>query len=204
MIDYAVTFSILRKEEDYDVISTSPFVAFKRNPPWEFLEREQMGQDRQRYLIYDGDCGFCEACLKLAAAYDRRKLFILCPYQSLPQRLSPSALQSLGLTRNACAKALQVITARGEVRSGAGAINYFLWQRWPGKILVGLLVAIPLLLLLEVALYRLIARYRHRLSGWLGLSVCALAPAVSRMPANPETLQPSIDDQEMPVAYRDR
>ena len=163
-----------------------------------------MGQDRQRYLIYDGDCGFCEACLKLAAAYDRRKLFILCPYQSLPQRLSPTALQSLGLTRAACAKALQVITTRGELRSGAGAINYFLWQRWPGKILVGLLVAIPPLLLLEVALYRLIARYRHRLSGWLGLSVCALSPSDCRVAENAETFQLSIDDHERPVAYRDR
>ncbi|MFM8393187.1 MAG: thiol-disulfide oxidoreductase DCC family protein [Acidobacteriota bacterium] len=128
-----------------------------------------MGQDRQRYLIYDGDCGFCEACLKLAAAYDRRKLFILCPYQSLPL----STLQSLGLTRNACAKALQVITARGEVRSGAWAINYFLWQRRPGKLLVGLLMAIPPLLLLEMAFYRIVARYRHRLSSCLGLRVCA-------------------------------
>ena len=133
-----------------------------------------MNLRRQRYLIYDGDCGFCNACVSLATAYDRQRLFILAPFQALSSTLSPTELQSTGLTEKDCRRALQAITPNGKVLSGAMAINYFLWQRWTGKILVTILVAIPLLLVLELAIYGIVARYRHRLSEMLGLRICTI------------------------------
>jgi predicted DCC family thiol-disulfide oxidoreductase YuxK len=163
-----------------------------------------MGQKRQRYLIYDGDCGFCDACVRLARAYDRRRLFTLIPFQSLPSKhtLTVSALS--GLVAADCVNALQVITANGRIISGARAINHFLWQRWPGKILVGLLVAIPPLLLLEMVLYRLVARYRHRLSNCLGLRVCAVPGSSRSTPGTLETGQPRPGEQKVLAPHTDR
>jgi predicted DCC family thiol-disulfide oxidoreductase YuxK len=72
---------------------------------------------RQRYLIYDGDCGLCEACIGYAARYncshrahrtgsqdDPKGRFSLRPYQSF----SVEGLAALGLTAADCARAVQV------------------------------------------------------------------------------------------------
>ena len=66
-------------------------------------------------------------------------------------------------------RALQVITRKGRVHAGAFGVNYFLWKRFPWSLAVFLVYAIPVLLLLEVIGYRIVAENRHRISQWLGM-----------------------------------
>ena len=134
------------------------------------------GSNSECYLIYDGDCGLCEACVAIADRYDRDGRFILRPYQSF----SVAGLAGLGLTAADCARAVQVVTANGRLLSGARGINYFLGRRRVGRLLNILVYGIPPIFLLELLIYRLVADNRHRLSRWLGLSACRLEPRLGQ------------------------
>jgi predicted DCC family thiol-disulfide oxidoreductase YuxK len=145
---------------------------------------------RQRYLIYDGDCGLCEACIGYAARYaryncshrahrtgsqdDPKGRFSLRPYQSF----SVEGLAALGLTAADCSRAVQVVTADGRLLAGARGINYFLRQRWVGLLFNLFIYAIPPLFLLELLLYRLVANNRRWLSTRLGLTACYYEPSI--------------------------
>jgi predicted DCC family thiol-disulfide oxidoreductase YuxK len=54
------------------------------------------------------------------------------------------------------------------------AVNYFLWRKFPWTLLVALIYAVPVLFLLELIVYRLIANNRARISAWLGMEACLL------------------------------
>ena len=130
-----------------------------------------MGHPRPHLLIYDGDCGFCEFAVRLAVRFDRLEQFSYRPWQSL----SAAEFVAFGVTPDDCASAVRIVTADGGALSGAEAINYFLRQRPIGRFVVGLLEAAPLLLALEVRLYRLIADNRRKISWLLGLRACRIA-----------------------------
>jgi predicted DCC family thiol-disulfide oxidoreductase YuxK len=122
------------------------------------------------YLLFDGDCGICSWATKWAGRMDQQRRFDIRPYQSVPE----SQLARFGLSYAVCDRKLQVITRRGRVYAGAFAVNYFLWQRLPWRMLVLLIYAVPPLLLAEVLGYALVARHRRRLSQWFGLQACLL------------------------------
>jgi predicted DCC family thiol-disulfide oxidoreductase YuxK len=125
---------------------------------------------KQAYLLFDGDCGICTWSAELVRKMDRRKLFMIHPYQSFPA----AELQRVGITYAQCEKKLQVISRRGHIYQGAFGVNYFLWQYFPWSLLVALIYALPLLLLLEIIGYAWVARNRHRLSQWFGFKACLL------------------------------
>ena len=127
-----------------------------------------MIEEGKDYLLFDGDCGICTRSAEIARKMDER--FIIEPYQIFPE----IELKIFGITYAKCAKSVQVITRKGRVYSGAFAVNYFLWQRSHWPLLVGLIYAVPVLLLIEVIGYRLVEKNRHRLSRWLGLKACLL------------------------------
>lgn len=120
------------------------------------------------YLLFDGACGVCAAFARWASRRDRRGRFVFLPYQEIPAEV----LAPLGLTPQHCARRLYVITRRGRVLGGVFGLNAFFSQLFPWRLLVGLIYAMPPLLLLEMAIYALVARHRHRLSRWLGLDAC--------------------------------
>jgi predicted DCC family thiol-disulfide oxidoreductase YuxK len=120
------------------------------------------------YLLFDGECGLCTAFAHWARGRDRRGRFTLLPYQAV----SAEALARVGLTPERCAQRLYVITRRGRVWGGVFGINAFFFHLLPWRFLVLAIYALPPLLLLEMALYALVAKYRHRLSRWLGLNAC--------------------------------
>lgn len=134
------------------------------------MSHQQMSHQQMSYLIYDGDCGFCDASVRLAARYNRDVALTFLPFQSL----TPDRLAELGVNPAECAGAVQLVTASGAVLAGAFAINHLLCQRPSGAILVRLLERLPPLLRIEQAIYRLVARNRARLSAWLGLHSCTL------------------------------
>lgn len=119
-------------------------------------------------MLFDGDCGVCARLVETARRMDRAARFIFAPHQALPD----NDLARYGLSRANCESALQVITRHRRVYAGALAVNYFLWQRWPWRLLLLVVYGLPILLLLEMLGYRLFAANRHRISAWLGLQVC--------------------------------
>ena len=121
-------------------------------------------------VLYDGACGICSHFARWIRRIDAQNRFTIVPFQSF----TDLELKTAGLERADCEKALQLITERGEVRSGPSAINYFFWHFRPWSILVAIIYVLPFLLLGEHIVYRLFARYRHRISRMCGLDVCAV------------------------------
>lgn len=110
----------------------------------------------REYLLWDGDCGFCRRCAQITDRLDERSTFIVAPYQNFLQ----SELKKVGLNERRCARELQVISASGKTFGGAFAINYFLWRQPRLKFLVVLGLAFPLLFLIEILLYKIVADNR--------------------------------------------
>ncbi|MEP7273040.1 MAG: DUF393 domain-containing protein [Acidobacteriota bacterium] len=119
-------------------------------------------------LLFDGDCGICTRSAEICARIDSRNLFRIAPYRAIPEE----ELAPYGLSHAECAGAVQIISSSGRVYSGPFAVNYFLFKFLPWSILIVLLYAIPIFLVLEILLYRLVAANRQRISRLLGLTAC--------------------------------
>lgn len=124
----------------------------------------------QAYMLFDGDCGVCTYSAELAKRIDRKKRYRIEPYQSFPEE----QLRRWGLSYEQCARKVQVISSRGRIYRGAFGINYFLFGYFPWSLLVVLVYAIPVVLLLELIGYALVAKHRHRISRWFGLKACLI------------------------------
>lgn len=122
------------------------------------------------YLFFDGDCGICTWSAEAAKRIDAKQQFVIEPYQSFEER----ELMGFGINYDKCAQKLQVITTQGRVHSGAFGVNYFLWGQFPWILLIAVIYALPLLLLLELIVYRLVASNRHLISNWLGMKACSI------------------------------
>ena len=118
---------------------------------------ELRAADGRHLVLWDGDCGFCRRFAGWARARDARGRLELRAYQEIPEPPMTPAL------RAACAEALHVITADGDLLRGADAVLFVhevlgwrvaaLGRRW------------PLLPLLELG-YRQVARRRRLFSRW--------------------------------------
>lgn len=106
-------------------------------------------------MLWDGDCGFCRRCKELAEKLDHAN-FVYKPYQSF----SEAELETVGLSHHRCERELKIVTKTGRVFGGAFAVNYFLWHQPKLKFLVLLGGAFPLLFLLEVLGYKVVADHR--------------------------------------------
>ncbi|HMV51499.1 MAG TPA: DUF393 domain-containing protein [Blastocatellia bacterium] len=127
-------------------------------------------QANQDYVLFDGDCGVCSWACEIAKRMDGGRQFVIEPYQMFAER----ELLRFGISYEQCTKKLQVVTRRERVHQGALGVNYFLWKQFPWTLLVVLIYALPVLLVLELIGYRLVAQNRHRISAWLGLTACKL------------------------------
>lgn len=126
----------------------------------------------RNYLLFDGDCGICTYSADVVKRMDQGRQFTVEPYQAF----SEAELGKFGITYQDCTKKLQVMTRNGRVYRGAFGVNYFLWRQFPWTLLVILIYAIPVLLIVELIGYRLVADNRHRLSHWLGMKACGYVP----------------------------
>lgn len=99
---------------------------------------------------------------------DDRRLFLIVPSQSL----STDELTRISLDRLACEGELKVVTNDGRIYGGAFAVNYFLFKQPLWTALVVIIYLLPILLLFEIVLYRVIAGNRTVISRWLGLAAC--------------------------------
>lgn len=74
----------------------------------------------QHWLLWDGDCGLCRNMVAWAERRDRRGLFHAVPYQRAP---SPPLTPAL---REACRRAVHVVTTDGRVLHGGTACLFVL------------------------------------------------------------------------------
>lgn len=118
-------------------------------------------------VIFDGECGICNASREWAQARDRAGRLRFIPYQTADlDALSP------GLTREMASRSAYFIFPDGRRVGGARAVFETL-RRLPGVWrMVGIVMAQPPFWLLAEPLYYLVAHNRARLSTWLGLSYC--------------------------------
>ena len=124
--------------------------------------------DGKALLLFDGDCGVCTWIAQWLERMDRGRRFAIKPHQAL----SDAQLAAHGTSRDACNRAVRVVTPKGRVLGGSFAINYFFWWRFPWCVAVALIYLLPPILLAEVLVYAWVARNRHRVSRWLGLTEC--------------------------------
>jgi len=122
------------------------------------------------FMLFDGDCGICAYSAEIAKRIDREKRFLVEPYQNFPEE----ELMKFGINYEKCSRKIQIISRKGRVYTGAIGLNYFLFNYFPWSLLVVLIYAIPLLLLLEIVGYTIVAKNRHRISRWFGLKACLI------------------------------
>jgi predicted DCC family thiol-disulfide oxidoreductase YuxK len=120
------------------------------------------------YLLFDGDCGICSYLADVARRIDKKRLFVIEPYQ----RFRREELERFGISYEKCSRRLYAVSPKGRVYAGTFAVNYFLSKQFPWSVIVVLIYLLPILLLFEVLGYWLVARNRHRISRWFGLRSC--------------------------------
>jgi predicted DCC family thiol-disulfide oxidoreductase YuxK len=120
-------------------------------------------------VIFDGDCGVCQALRARAARLDCAGRLHFVPNQAADlETLAP------GLTRAEASRALYAVAPDG--RRWRGARAFFVTMRHlPGVWRwIGAVGALPPLSLLAEPCYQLIAHHRARVSRWLGLDACRI------------------------------
>jgi predicted DCC family thiol-disulfide oxidoreductase YuxK len=117
-------------------------------------------------LIYDGDCAFCTSCVRFAGRH--------LPATAEFVAFQHADLRALGTTAGRAEREVVWVGRDGAARGGAQAVAALLLDAggrwWP----LGAIARIPPFRWIAHALYRLIARNRHRLPG--GTAACALPP----------------------------
>jgi predicted DCC family thiol-disulfide oxidoreductase YuxK len=122
-------------------------------------------------LIFDGDCAFCTSSAMWLAERLRRKdgrNAQLVAWQFLD-------LAALGTSPQRAQREALWIATDGTISGGAAA--FAAWLRFRGGLygLAGSAMSLPGIRQLAAAVYRLIAKNRHRMPG--GSPACALPPA---------------------------
>lgn len=126
-------------------------------------------------VIYDGDCGICNALRQWAEQRDPADRLQFVPYQTADlDSLAP------GLDRARASRAVYAVRADGKRLRGARAIFETL-QYIPGTWrVVGRVGVLPPLSWLAEPVYRIIAHHRMRVSRWLGLAECRVPESKPR------------------------
>ncbi|WP_336321950.1 DUF393 domain-containing protein [Streptomyces lavendofoliae] len=115
-------------------------------------------------LVYDGDCGFCTACV----AFVERRLRPDCDI--VPSQRAD--LAALGVTPERAGHEALWVTPAGEVYGGARAVAKILLRSGRGWAPLGALLLVPPLRWAAHGAYRLVADNRRRLPG--GTAACAV------------------------------
>jgi len=112
---------------------------------------------REWTLIYDGDCAFCRRCVALLAQWDRHGRVRAVPFQ---EEKALVGLPSIPL--RALHQAMHLVAPDGAVLPGAAAVPEIL-RLLPGGTPLSWAFAAPGVPRVAAAIYRVVARNRHRL-----------------------------------------
>jgi predicted DCC family thiol-disulfide oxidoreductase YuxK len=132
------------------------------------------------WLIFDGDCAFCTSSAHWLAGRLHRPLgpnARLVPWQF-------TDLAAVGTTAECAQREVLWVATGGTIYGGAAAFAEWLKFRGEAYAIAGHLMSLPVVRSLAAAVYRAIAKNRHRMPG--GSPACALPPA-GFDPAQPGT-----------------
>ncbi|GAA2514507.1 hypothetical protein GCM10010393_54640 [Streptomyces gobitricini] len=115
-------------------------------------------------LVFDGDCGFCTACVAFVGRRLRPDCDIV-PWQS-------ADLAALGVTPERAGREVLWVTPVGRVYGGAQAVAKILLRAGRGWAPLGALLLVPPVRWAAHGVYRRVADNRHRLPG--GTGACAV------------------------------
>ena len=121
-------------------------------------------------VIFDGDCAFCTSSAHWVARRLNRRPgsnAALVPWQF-------TDLAALGTTAERAQREAMWVGTDGAIYGGAAAFAEWLRFRGGGYAVAGRLLRLPLARSVASAVYRLIAKNRHRMPG--GSPACALPP----------------------------
>ncbi|MFC7880943.1 thiol-disulfide oxidoreductase DCC family protein [Streptomyces sp. NPDC057376] len=121
-------------------------------------------------LVFDGDCGFCTAAVRVI----ERKVRPRC--ETTPWQRAD--LAALGVRQERAQREVLWVTPAGAVHGGAQAVAKLLMSAGSGWRVVGAVLTLPPTRWAAAGVYRLIADNRHRLPG--GTPACALPDTESR------------------------
>jgi predicted DCC family thiol-disulfide oxidoreductase YuxK len=144
-----------------------------------------ISQARSGIVIFDGECGICNASREWAEAHDRAGRLRFFPYQTADlDGLSP------GLTLAMASRSAYFIYPDGRCVSGSRAVFETLQRLYGVWRIVGMVMVQQPFWLVAEPVYYLVARNRARLSAWLGLSYCLVeGRPVRQEPRNKTSLQ---------------
>ncbi|MFF9868046.1 thiol-disulfide oxidoreductase DCC family protein [Streptomyces sp. NPDC013953] len=115
-------------------------------------------------LVFDGDCGFCTACV----TFVERRLRPDC--EVVARQFAD--LPALGVTPERAAHEALWVTPVGRVYGGAQAVAKILLYTGRGWAPLGALLMLPPVRWAARVVYRLVANNRHRMPG--GTAACAV------------------------------
>jgi predicted DCC family thiol-disulfide oxidoreductase YuxK len=104
-------------------------------------------------LIFDGDCGLCQAAVGRVRSWDRKGRLDYVAFQD-------PTVERFRIGLPALAAAMHLLLPDGQVFAGADAVPHIL-QRLPGKAWLAGLFQIPGVLPVARRIYRWIAERRH-------------------------------------------
>lgn len=113
-------------------------------------------------LVFDGDCGFCTTCADWLADGGR---VTVVPWQFLD-------LDAVGLTTEQVSTSVWWLVDERPVEHSSRAIGHALVARGGVMAVPGRVLLTPGVRIVADPVYRLVARYRHRLPG--GTPACRL------------------------------
>ena len=119
-------------------------------------------------VLFDGDCGICSRFADRIEKIDSSHKFDIVSFRSL----SDDRLKKYGLNYQICNEKIYLIKENGKILGGVHCINRFFLEFYPYKIFVVILYLIPIFLILEMILYRIVAKNRSTISRHLGMNVC--------------------------------
>jgi predicted DCC family thiol-disulfide oxidoreductase YuxK len=114
-------------------------------------------------LVYDGDCGFCTACVRFVRRRVRPDADVT-PWQT-------ADLAALGVTAERASHEVLWVTPVGAVYGGAQAIARLLLRAGGGWAPLGAVLTLPGARWIAAAIYRAVADHRERLPGGTACAV---------------------------------
>ncbi len=117
-------------------------------------------------LVFDGDCGFCTACVKWG--------FRNLPIMPASVAFQLADLASLGLTLEECQKSVFLVTQTEKLAGHKAVAGLLLMQPLFGWRFLGSIMNFWLYSPVFALGYRLVVRFRHRLPG--ASDQCRLEP----------------------------
>ncbi|MCG6495127.1 thiol-disulfide oxidoreductase DCC family protein [Kitasatospora sp. A2-31] len=134
---------------------------------------------RDPVLVFDGDCAFCSTCVVWAERYPRQTL-ASAGWEAVPFQFADLAgLDALAGGRGEVSweraeREVLWVTPAGRVYGGAQAVARLLMRSGGAWAYLGGVLALPPVRPVAGAVYRWVARNRHRMPG--GTPACALRP----------------------------